>query len=800
MSNLSFATNYACRGWQVFRLYGIDEQGRCRCGNPLCSRPGKHPPAPWKEEATAKLEKVRELFGGDGGDLWNIGIATGKKSGLVAVDIDPRHGGVETWQQLLRQGNVAEETFCVATGGGGFHLYYAWDKAAKTGTNVPGPGIDIRSDGGYVAAPPSRHASGREYTILRDCALLPLPPSVLRPVEKSTAYDDAPPPMSIDRARAMLKHISSASYQTWFDAGVALGRALHGSEEGFELYRQWSDKDYTAAPGDTARARLMRDAYYKVAAMGGSLDSQWLCDRARAGGWNDPRQQQAGCRLELENLVYLLQDKDFYDTVSGVRCAAAAVDALVPPVKTDGGLMKPSRWLMQFRAAACRVSTGEIAGGYQAGYAADEDTGELIEVPGRAVVNTFRTVSIAGPELPPVKGRPWDAGFPRARAAGMTGSAEWQQQAQQARQEAEPFIRHCIAMMNGGDPRNADVFLDYMAYKMQHPADKIRWALVMGGPQGCGKDLAIDACWKAAGLYHIRNISPADLSAPYNEYVNSQIVRISEVADLQSASRWMFNERTKVLIAGQPDTMVVNIKYGGKYACRMRNGVVMTTNHMGSSLHLERGERRYYAIECAMPVPGDATGSAAAEYFDRLYAWLNNGGYAAVGRYLMYYRDTSAFAAGRCPAATAAKEAICDASASVPEWATDALFAMAEAQRQMLARSYEYSTSAEMQQLCSCIEDEESPAFGRPLYVIPRLFKQYAAAAGAPSKYLDSPIRIAGVLRNAGYALELRNVVSRTAAGQSCNSLYVLTGAALPPPKKDAARLLPVIVENVAIQ
>jgi hypothetical protein len=30
-------------------------------------------------------------------------------------------------------------------------------------TNVL-PGIDVRGDGGFVVAPPSAHASGREYT------------------------------------------------------------------------------------------------------------------------------------------------------------------------------------------------------------------------------------------------------------------------------------------------------------------------------------------------------------------------------------------------------------------------------------------------------------------------------------------------------------------------------------------------------------------------------------------------------------------------------------------------------------
>jgi hypothetical protein len=90
----------------------------------------------------------------------NIGLACGGK--LVVIDVDPRHGGDKSLSELEAQ-HGAIETVCVNTGGGGSHLYLS-----PNGTQVRGriglmPGIDIKSNGCYVVAPPSRHISGKLY-------------------------------------------------------------------------------------------------------------------------------------------------------------------------------------------------------------------------------------------------------------------------------------------------------------------------------------------------------------------------------------------------------------------------------------------------------------------------------------------------------------------------------------------------------------------------------------------------------------------------------------------------------------
>lgn len=93
-----------------------------------------------------------------------LAIRTGAASGLVVIDVDPANGGLEALDELVRRG-LCPPTRYVHTGSGGCHLYY---RHPGPHVRVPcsagrlGPGIDIRADGGYVAAPPSIHPRTRK--------------------------------------------------------------------------------------------------------------------------------------------------------------------------------------------------------------------------------------------------------------------------------------------------------------------------------------------------------------------------------------------------------------------------------------------------------------------------------------------------------------------------------------------------------------------------------------------------------------------------------------------------------------
>jgi putative DNA primase/helicase len=81
------------------------------------------------------------------------------------------------------------------TGGGGRHLLFAHPgRPVPSRAGALGPGLDVRGDGGYIVAPPSRHRSGRRYKweVSSHPAEVALPPAPAWLVEEATALGHAP--------------------------------------------------------------------------------------------------------------------------------------------------------------------------------------------------------------------------------------------------------------------------------------------------------------------------------------------------------------------------------------------------------------------------------------------------------------------------------------------------------------------------------------------------------------------------------------------------------------------------------
>jgi Bifunctional DNA primase/polymerase, N-terminal len=114
---LAAALAYAARGWPVFPCHGMrDEQ--CTCGKPNCAHPGKHPLTRHGcKDATTDPQQIEQWWT-DHPDA-NVAIATGASSGLMVLDLDPRHGGQLTLDELEATYGGLPETVVSFTGGGG---------------------------------------------------------------------------------------------------------------------------------------------------------------------------------------------------------------------------------------------------------------------------------------------------------------------------------------------------------------------------------------------------------------------------------------------------------------------------------------------------------------------------------------------------------------------------------------------------------------------------------------------------------------------------------------------------------
>ncbi len=161
----------------------------------------KKPAKQFKWEAfqrtLASQEQIKSWF--DGSDC-NIAIATGAVSRLLAFDIDgPRAKSYadDIIQNKIRQDtrDTIADTIWVETGGRGFHIlvrYYPGEfeqdnRAASEIKNAVlwrGKGrhseIRLKSNGGYIVAPPSIHPNGNAYRILKGNSIAELSKEQIR--------------------------------------------------------------------------------------------------------------------------------------------------------------------------------------------------------------------------------------------------------------------------------------------------------------------------------------------------------------------------------------------------------------------------------------------------------------------------------------------------------------------------------------------------------------------------------------------------------------------------------------------
>jgi hypothetical protein len=133
----------------------------CSCRDPGCGQPGKHPlgglvPHGVKDATT---NRARVLAWWTRHPLANIGLATGFRFDVLDVD---GPAGTQAIRELAATHGLHSSGPLVRTGGGGWHFYLA---PTDLGNAQPAglAHVDWRGRGGYVVAPPSRHASGHQY-------------------------------------------------------------------------------------------------------------------------------------------------------------------------------------------------------------------------------------------------------------------------------------------------------------------------------------------------------------------------------------------------------------------------------------------------------------------------------------------------------------------------------------------------------------------------------------------------------------------------------------------------------------
>lgn len=137
----------------------------CSCSKGAnCKHIGKHPATPHGHyDASSDPTAIKRLW--QQNRNYNIGLPTGRLNSFDVLDEDLHHNGNLSLQRLIDIHGPLPPTARTKTGGGGHHyLYLHTPGTSNDNSGKIGEGLDYKTEGGFIVAPPSLHASGHTYS------------------------------------------------------------------------------------------------------------------------------------------------------------------------------------------------------------------------------------------------------------------------------------------------------------------------------------------------------------------------------------------------------------------------------------------------------------------------------------------------------------------------------------------------------------------------------------------------------------------------------------------------------------
>lgn len=185
----------------------------------------------------------------------------------------------------------------------------------------------------------------------------------------------------------------------------------------------------------------------------------------------------------------------------------------------------------------------------------------------------------------------------------------------------EPFLAHVKYLYP--DPTEANILLDYLAFNVQYPGEKILWSLLLQGRQGIGKTyVTSEPLSHCLGRWNIQVIPNERLHDGFNGWQRECSVVIVE--ELMARGRIDTMNKLKPMIT-EP-WLSIREMYRPPYNIPNRHNWIFLTNHM-DAISIDETDRRYCVL--ASEAVRNPNGN---KYYEDLFAWTKANGPA-----LLYY-------------------------------------------------------------------------------------------------------------------------------------------------------------------
>lgn len=579
----------------------------------------------WRE---LQLDGVEKYFTDESKKAYKpmngLGVATGEKNNLTVVDLDDyrkdrrrRHGAMnpdngsnfdlEKFKELFEKA-----TFTVRTISGGLHYYFQFTPELK---QTQGKLIDIRSNGGFVAAPPTSF-DGKSYQIEHDAPiqmissnqveflkqyLYPKRVTVAKEFMAPTGFDEI-----IQRCLDCLGEKWLGSTTDWIKVAKAV--KLHLKEGGLPMLLEWSRKsplfkreEWVNNKYNSIKDEEKLEKYFNM---------DWLKRKAK---WDNPSRyfntidntefsidRMLDMAEEAENPVEVAIayfDRYHYKIIdTTIKYAVVGSDRVIIYNKTNFE-ERYANALIDFEDANGKKKRTPIAKLWLQYKNMHTATGVTFEPDFKKIKLITRDGKL----------NIWRGGIHKYdpdHTPNMEAIQVW--------------LDHIKYIWCKGDARLFNFTIGRFASILQRPTHRCPVNIVVKGAQGCGKSVVCDFIGSNVigdTFYNYYNDMNEFIEGFNSDQEQALLVFLDEVNS--GGAAWKKSDMLKGMTTRPKKT--INHKYGAQYTVPDYANIIFATNNDGGVVRIEQGDRRYFMLECSNEKIGDGA------YFDKLVAHDNVG-------------------------------------------------------------------------------------------------------------------------------------------------------------------------------
>ena len=171
------------------------------------------------------------------------------------------------------------------------------------------------------------------------------------------------------------------------------------------------------------------------------------------------------------------------------------------------------------------------------------------------------------------------------------------------------------------EPEHRATLLDFLTFMVQHPGEKIRWAVLLQGGMGCGKTFLAVAMKALLGPRNVRKLTATDvMEGTSNGWAYGQQLIVLEEVRITGTNRYSVMDKLKPCISDD-DISLRELYQPHRTVPNICNYLMFTNHHDSLAVHDE--DRRYFVLSSPLQEPKDIAGLPVG-YFERLYGMVRD--------------------------------------------------------------------------------------------------------------------------------------------------------------------------------